>query len=156
MLAFGNIVGRALDTVFAVCSAIVRSLRFVQPAGLNPATGIILTSEVVSTVNGLVNPARLPQWEWIETDTGDDRVLVRAAELAGVVPGPGHYVLDATSAERFDVLSARQDPTGNFWLLSVQRSLKEDWGDLTAATVSADYGDFTAASSFEDRGSLAV
>ena len=156
MLALGNIVARALDTAFAVCASVVRSLRFVQPAGLNPSTGIILTSDVASTVNGLVNPARLPQWEWIETDTGDERVLIRASELAGVVPGAGHYVLDASSGERFDVLSARQDPTGNFWLLSVQRSRKEDWGDLTASSASADYGDFTAATSFEDRGSLAA
>jgi hypothetical protein len=82
---------------------------------------------------------------------GDEKVLVRAAELAGInAPASGDYLIEATTGQRRDVLSAMLDATGLLWTLQTARSLNEDWGDLAAVTVSADWGDLTAATESED------
>ena len=72
-------------------------------------------------------------------------------ELAGISsPASGDYLVEASTGQRRDVLAAKLDATGLLWTLQTVRSLNEDWGDLSAVTVSADWGDLNAATETDD------
>jgi len=83
---------------------------------------------------------------------GTENLLIRSSELVAIAaPTAGDYVVENTSGLRRNVHASRLDPSGEFYVFQCMRSADEDWGDLTAHTVSEDFGDLTAATAFEDR-----
>ncbi len=140
-----------IDIMFTVAGELVRSATYYRPASFSSATGQSVSSEQMANVTMLVATYRPRELGTVVIQPGDDKVLVRGSELAGIAsPAAGDYLVEATTGQRRDVLSARLDATGMLWTLQTARSLNEDWGDLAAVTVSADWGDLAVATEFED------
>ena len=82
---------------------------------------------------------------------GDEKVLIRSRELAGMInPQPGDVLEETHGAIVRDVIAARQDATESFWTLQTRRAPSEDWGDLTAFRSSEDWGDLSPSDSSVD------
>ncbi len=140
-----------LDILFTVAGELVRDVTYVRPASFSAATGLTAATEQKAVAKALVASYRAHELGTVLIQPGDEKVLVRAAELAGITsPVAGDYLVEATSGQRRDVLAAKLDATGLLWTLQTVRSLNEDWGDLTAVTVTADWGDLSAATETED------
>ncbi len=141
----------ALDVLFTVAGQLVRSATYYRPASFSSATGQSVSAEQSVNVTALVAAYRPRELGTVVIQPGDDKVLVRASELAGIPsPAAGDYFIEATTGQRRDVLAVKLDATGLLWTFQTARSLNEDWGDLVAATVSADWGDLTAPTESED------
>ena len=82
---------------------------------------------------------------------GDEKCFVRAGELASItLPGAGDYLTETISGLRREVIAARLDPTGSFWVIQARRFATEDWGDLAAMTQGEEWGDLSGAVLFDD------
>lgn len=144
-----------LDILFTVAGELVRDVTYVRPASFSAATGLTTAAELTAAVKALIASYRPQELGTVVIQPGDEKVLVRAVELAGIAaPAAGDYLVEATTGQRRDVLAVKLDPTGLLWTLQTMRSLNEDWGDLNAVTVSADWGDLTTATETEDRMTL--
>lgn len=140
-----------LDILFTVAGELVREATYYRPASFSAASGLTTSVEQAAAVKALVAGYRAQEFGAVLIQPGDDKVLVRAAELAAIPsPAAGDYLVEATTGQRRDVLAAKLDATGLLWTLQTVRSLNEDWGDLSAMTVSADWGDLTIATETED------
>ena len=140
-----------LDILFNVAVELVRHATYYRPASFSAATGLTTATEQTAAVKALVANYRAQELGTVVIQPGDDKVLIRAAELVGIAsPAAGDYLVEATTGQRRDILAAKLDATGLLWTLQTVRSLNEDWGDLTVFTVTADWGDLTAATETED------
>jgi hypothetical protein len=140
----------ALDLLFTLAGELVRDATYHRPASFSAATGAIANGEQTAAVKALAMPYRARELGTVVIQPGDEKVLVRAAELAAIPsPAAGDYLVESSGARR-DVLSARLDATGQLWTFQTARSANEDWGDLTAAVALADWGDLASASEAED------
>ena len=140
-----------LDILFNVAVELVRDATYYRPASFSKATGLTTSAEQTATVKALMTNYRPQELGTVVIQPGDDKVLVRAVELAGITAlAAGDYLIEASTGERRDVLAAKLDATGLLWTLQTARSLNEDWGDLAAVTVSADWGDLNAATETDD------
>lgn len=144
-----------LDILFTVAGELVRGGTYYRPASFSSATGQTSATEQMATVQMLVTNYRVSDSANVVFQPGNEKALVRAAELASIgAPAAGDYLIESATGQRRDVLGAYLDPTGLLWTFQTVRSLNEDWGDLTADTLTEDFGDLTAATAFEDRMSL--
>ena len=140
-----------LDILFNVAVELVRDATYYRPASFSKATGLTTSAEQAATVKALLTNNRPQEFGTVVIQPGDDKVLVRAVELAGITAlAAGDYLIEASTGQRRDVLAAKLDATGLLWTLQTARSLNEDWGDLAAVTASADWGDLNAATETED------
>ena len=140
-----------LDILFNVAVELVRDATYYRPASFSKATGLTTSAEQTAAVKALLTNYRPQELGTVVIQPGDDKVLVRAVELAGITAlAAGDYLIEASTGERRDVLAAKLDATGLLWTLQTARSLNEDWGDLAAVTVSADWGDLNAATETDD------
>jgi hypothetical protein len=144
---------RALTRAWQLAGSVVQACTYVVPAGFNPATGLTRSSETSFTVHALIAMLRPRELDLVVTQPGDERVLVRTAELGSVVPVRGDFLLGSDGTRR-DVQAARQGAGGIVWLLYCAANLSEDWGDLTSATLTEDRGDLATATTSEDWGVL--
>lgn len=150
-IEIAKVVRRGIDIVFRVAAELVRASTYYRPASFSAATGLTTSAEQSATVSALIANYRAQELGTVVVQPGDEKVLVRSAELAGIPsPAAGDYLIDDLSGQRRDVLSARLDATGLLWTLQTVRSLNEDWGDLAAFTTSVDWGDLTGATETED------
>jgi hypothetical protein len=145
---------RAVATAWRLAGSLVQSCTYVVPAGFNPATGLTQSSETRLAVQALVVALKPREWDLVQTQPGDERVLLRVKELGAVVPVRGDYLLGADAMRR-DVQSARKGPGAVVWVLLCTPNQSEDWGDLTAATVTDDWGDLATVTASEDWGLVA-
>jgi hypothetical protein len=146
-----------LDILFNVAVELVRDVTYVRPASFSAATGLTTSAEQTAAVKALLTNYRPQELGTVVIQPGDEKVLLRTVELAGITTlSAGDYLIEAATGQRRDVLAAKLDATGLLWTLQTVRSLNEDWGDLNAATVSADWGDLSPASETEDWMALAT
>ena len=73
----------ALDVLFTVAGQLVRSATYYRPASFSSATGQSVSAEQSVNVTALVAAYRPRELGTVVIQPGDDKVLVRAAELAG-------------------------------------------------------------------------
>ena len=140
-----------LDILFNVAVELVRDATYYRPASFSKATGLTTSAEQAATVKALLTNYRPQEFGTVVIQPGDDKVLVRAVELAGITAlAAGDYLIEAGTGQRRDVLAAKLDATGLLWTLQTARSLNEDWGDLAAVTASVDFGDLSATTETED------
>ena len=140
-----------LDILFNVAVELVRDATYYRPASFSKATGLTTSAEQAATVKALLTNYRPQEFGTVVIQPGDDKVLVRAVELAGITAlAAGDYLIEASTGQRRDVLAAKLDATGLLWTLQTARSLNEDWGDLAAVTASVDFGDLSATTETED------
>jgi len=147
---------RALAAVFRLGAPVVRDGVFYRPTAFNAATGWTATVEVTAACKFI--GAHVVSGGYLglaPVVPGTENLLIRSSELAAIVtPGKGDYIVENTTGLRRNVEASRLDPSGEFYVFQCVRSADEDWGDLTAQTVSEDFGDLTAATAFEDRMNL--
>jgi hypothetical protein len=123
------------------------------PAGFNPATGQTQSSETRLSVQALIVALRPREWDLVNTQPGDERVMLRVKELGAVVPVRSDYLVGADGMRR-DVQSARKAAGSAVWVLYCTSNQSEDWGDLSAVTLTEDRGDLGAITASEDWGTL--
>lgn len=140
---------RAVAAVFRLGPPLVRDGVFVRPQ-TNAAAEASASCKIIGThvVSGFYLGLA-------PVTPGTENLLIRASELAAITaPAAGDYIVENSSGLRRNVQALRLDPSGEFYVFQCVRSADEDWGDLTAHTVSEDFGDLTAATAFEDRMNL--
>ncbi len=151
-LSIVNVVNAALASIFDAASEIIRAATYYRPATFSSESGLATTVEITATVTALVTGYRPMEQGSANLVPSDTKTLVRATELTAIsLPTAGDYLIESATGQRLEVTSAQLDPTGLLWTLNTSRSLHEDWGDLTAVTVSDDWGDLTANTSSDDR-----
>jgi hypothetical protein len=145
----------ALATLFGLGADFVKDGSYVRPASFNPQTGLTVSAEQTAAVKMILANYHPREISLLAVQPGDEKALVRASELAAIsAPASGDYLIQSSDGQRRDVLSAVLDRTGELWVLQTQRSLHQDWGDLTGFTVSEDWGDFAGATELDDWGTL--
>ena len=144
---------RALTRAWQLAAGFVQACTYVLPVGFNAATGLTRTSESTVSVQALIVTLQPREWDLVITQPDDERVIIRAKELGGVVPLRGDYLVSLDGTRR-DVNAVRKVAGGLLWVLYCTPNLFEDWGDLVTATATEDYGDFTAPNTREDWGTL--
>lgn len=147
---------RAMAAVFRLGPPVVRDGVFYRPPAFNQSTGWTVTAEALANCKFL--GAHVVSGGYLglaPVVPGTENLLIRSSELAAVTsPGQGDYIVENATGLRRNVQAARLDPSGEFFVFQCLRSADEDWGDLTAHTVSEDFGDLTATTAFEDRMNL--
>jgi hypothetical protein len=144
---------RALARAWQLAGSVVQACTYVVPAGFNPATGLTRSSETSVSVQAIIATLRPRELDLVVTQPGDERVLVRSADLGAIVPVRGDYLVGPDGTRR-DVQSVRKGAGVIVWLLYCAANLSEDWGDLTTATLTEDRGDLATATVSEDWGTL--
>jgi len=143
MISLKRIVRDALDTAFVIASDIVRELTLTKQES-EPYTGFMFPDSVQVTVRALVLNYRSGDIDGTVVKVGDEKVLIRSRELAGIInPSAGDVIEETHGAILRDVIAARQDATESFWTLQTRRAAGEDWGDLTAFRSAEDWGDLS-------------
>ena len=149
-LPLTKIVGPHLDRAFELAGELVRVCIFYKMES-SAGTGLVVLADLSASVLALVGSYRSGDIDGTVVHVGDERLIVRAGELAGIPsPGAGDYLIETLSGLRREIIAARLDSTGSFWTLQTRRVTSEDWGDLTAPAICEDWGVLTAATNFED------
>jgi hypothetical protein len=145
----------ALATLFGLGVDFIKDGTYVRPASFNPQTGLTVSAEQTAAVKMLLAHYQPRELGLVVIQPGDEKVIIRASEVAAI-PSPvsGDYLIQASDGQRRDLLSALLDRTGELWVFQTQRSMHQDWGDLTAFSVSEDWGDFADATDLDDWGTL--
>ena len=145
-----SMVGPQLDLAFVMAAELVRDCVFYKTES-SAGTGLLTMAALYASVKALCVPYRSQDIDGSAVLVGDEKCFVRAGELASItLPGAGDYMTETVSGLRREVIAARLDPTGSFWIIQARRFALEDWGDLGAATQGEDWGDLTAAVLFDD------
>ena len=151
-----KITKRALSAVFNLGSALVKDASYYRAPSFNPATGEMISAEVVAScqfVGGAVLSANYLGFATVVP--GTETLVVRANQVSAISsPGQGDYIVEDSTGLRRNVEAGRLDPSGEFFIFQCLRTMDEDWGDLAAHTPSEDWGDLTAATAFDDRMAL--
>ena len=149
-IALHKIVVPQLDRAFDLAGELVRVCIFYKMES-SAGTGLVVMADLSASVLALVGSYRSGDIDGTVVHVGDERLIVRAGELAGIPsPGAGDYLIETLSGLRREIIAGRLDGTASFWTLQTRRVTGEDWGDLSAASMSEDWGDLTAATNFED------
>lgn len=154
-LGLASIARQSVALLFGIADY-VKGVTFVRPAGLSAATGVFAASESMVAGSMVVIGYRPIELSDPVERAEKEKVIIRSVELAGISrPGPGDYLIESATNQRRDILAAKENDLGGFWLFTVQRSSHEDWGGLGAATTaSEDWGNLEAATAAEDFGTL--
>ena len=150
MIGLRKIIVPQLDVAFELAGELVRDCIFYKTES-NAGTGLLVLAALYAPVKALFVDYHSQDIDGSSVLLGDEKCFIRAAELANItLPGTGDYLTETISGMRREVIAARMDPTGSFWIIQARRSAVEDWGDLTPTTQSEDWGDLTAAVLFDD------
>jgi len=150
MISLHNVIVVQLDLAFDMAGELVRDCVFYKTES-NAGTGLLTMAALYTPVKALFVDYHSQDIDGSSVLLGDEKCFIRSGEMASItLPGPGDYLTETISGLRREVIAARQDPTGSFWIIQVRRSAGEDWGDLNPAAQSEDWGDLTAAVLFDD------
>ena len=149
-IAFKNIVGPHLDRAFDLAGELVRDCIFYKTES-NAGTGLLTMTALYAPVKALFVDYHSQDIDGSAVLLGDEKCFVRAGELASItLPGASDYLTETISGLRREVIAARLDPTGSFWVIQARRSASEDWGDLNPFSQGEDWGDLAAAVLLDD------
>ena len=155
MLSFTSIVHNVLGTMFRLGGEWIKDATFIRPTGLNAATGLSSSSQTEMACKILCLGFHPMELTLVKVQAGDEKILVRASELAGISsPGENDRIVENSSGLVRRILASRLDVTGEFWLFQTERTGDEDLGDLSTSTLFEDRGDLTATTLKEDWGTL--
>jgi hypothetical protein len=136
-----KLVRNGLDLGFDLGAEIVKDLALIKE-GLGAA--LVPAGSLRVVLKGMVTNYRSRDIDGTAVQVGDEKVLLRAWELAGVLhPMAGDVLEEVSGFLRWVIIAARRDPTGSFWTIQARREEGEDWGDLTAHRSEADWGDLS-------------
>ena len=107
MIAIKNIVRRGLETAFALAENIVKELTLTKQEAA-PYTGFVFPDSVHVTVRALVLNYQSGDIDGTVVKVGDEKVLIRSRELAGMInPQAGDLLEETHGAIVRDVIAAR-------------------------------------------------
>ena len=151
-----KILQSSVGKIFNLGPELVRACTYYRPASFAPATGLSPVAESTAGCSAFIAPFRPQELGTVSIQPGDEKVIIRAAELASInSPAPGDYLVESANSLRRDVATVpRLDPSGLLWTFHCMRSLNQDWGDLSLFSDSEDRGDLMIASSSDDWGTL--
>src|ERR1051325_5751450 len=151
-----RLVHSGLNVAFNIVPPLVRAGSYLRPPSFNPATGATTSAEILSQCSALIVPVTSGRYLGFTTIApGTELLLIRASELLSIPdPAEGDYFIESTTGIRRNIRAARLDFTGENFSFQSERSLDEDWGDLTPATSFDDRGDLGAALASDDWGSI--
>lgn len=136
-----RMVRRGLDLGFALGAEIVKDLALLKEGW---GGGLVPPGSLRVLVKGMVTNYRSGDIDGTVVRVGDEKVILRTWELAGVLrPAAGDYLEEVSGFIRWLIIAARQDPTESLWTLQARREEGEDWGDLTAYRSEMDWGSLT-------------
>ena len=146
----------SVSRIFNLGPELVRACTYYRPASFAPATGLSPVAESTAGCSAFIAPFRPQELGTVSIQPGDEKVIIRAAELDSISsPAPGDYLVESANSLRRDVATVpRLDPSGLLWTFHCVRSLNQDWGDLSAFTDSEDRGDLSLADDSDDWGTL--
>jgi len=149
-LGLKAIIGPNLDRAFDLAGEMVRDCVFYKTES-SESTALLTMTALSASVKALVGSYRSGDIDGTVVRVGDERLIVRAAELAGITsPGAGDYLIETVSGIRREVIAARLDPTGTFWTVQARRATGEDWGDLATFTAGEEWEDLATANNYDD------
>lgn len=128
-LPLGNIVTSVVNAAFDLAGEIVVAMTYTQHKAVsyNPATGEvpIVTTGSGATVTPITVNAIVGGYSQRETDgevirVGDEKLLVKASELAAITPNVDDYFL-AGSVKRL-VVNIALDPTGKLYTFQTRKA----------------------------------
>ena len=150
MIGIRKMVVAQLDLAFELAGELVRDCIFYKTES-NAGTGRLTMAALYAPVKALFVDYHSQDIDGSAVLLGDEKCFIWAGELASItLPGTGDYLTETISGMRREVIAARMDPTGSFWMIQARRSAVEDWGDLMVAGQSEDWGDLTWAVLFDD------
>jgi hypothetical protein len=149
-IPFKSVTARVLNVVFDLAAEVERACVFYKTES-SSGTGLVQFTALSAAVTGIVLNYRGGDIDGTIVRVGDEKILIRATELASVLPpGADDYLIEALTGIRWEVIAARLDPTGTFWKLQARRAPDEDWGDLQTPTLAEDWGTLATATHFDD------
>ena len=147
-LAVTNLVSHGIATAFSLGAELVERCLFCKVLG--PLQGLTAVSSVFAYSDLLVSTYRSADIVGSSVEVGDERAVGKVTDLAGVPdPEPGDYFVNASGVRR-DIIAARRDPTGTFWLYQLRRATVDDYASLELAFYFEDWGNLGAALHTED------
>jgi len=150
MIGLRRILAPQLDRAFELAGELVRDCVFYKTES-SIGTGLVPVIALFAPVKALFVDYHSQDIDGSGVLLGDEKAFVRSGELGTLpAPGTGDYLTESGSGLRREVIAARQDPTGSFWVLQVRRSMCEDWGDLSPMSLAEDWGGLTEAVVFDD------
>ena len=146
----------SVSRIFNLGPELVRACTYYRPASFAPATGLSPVAESTAACSAFIAPFRPQELGTVSIQPGDEKVIIRAAELDSISsPAPGDYLVESQTLSVATLRpSPRLDPSGLLWTFHCVRSLNQDWGDLSAFTDSEDRGDVGLADDSDDWGTL--
>jgi hypothetical protein len=94
-----------LDILFNVAVELVRDATYYRPASFSKATGLTTSAEQAAAVKALLTNYRPQELGTVVIQPGDDKVLIRAVELAGITAlAAGDYLVEASTSQRLEHL----------------------------------------------------
>lgn len=149
-ITFNALLLRNLETIFALSGQLALSCTFFKTQS-DVATGLLTLAFLDVPVTAIFVPYHSSDIDGSAVLVGDEKAIVRIADLAGITsPGAGDNLVETATGLRRYVIASRLDLAGTFWTLQVRRAGNEDWGSLAAATSDEDYGDLSATPLFDD------
>ena len=140
-IAFKNIVVPHLDRAFDLAGELVLDCIFYKTES-NTGTGLLTMAALYAPVKALFVDYHSQDIDGSTVLLGDEKCFIRAGELSTItLPGVGDYLTETISGLRREVIAARLDPTGSFWVIQARRSAAEDWGDLSTFAQGEDWRD---------------
>jgi hypothetical protein len=128
-IAISKLVRQGLNLGFGLGSELVKPLSLGK-GNLANDDSVFPPGALLVPVNGLVTNFNTSAIPGSAVVVGDERVMVRAAELAGVLsPGAGDYLEDPGGILRRKVIAALKDPTDSFWIFQTRRLLSSERGN---------------------------
>lgn len=147
-------VSRAVNLAFSVYAELLKRATFKKIIAYapDPFTGANVNVYGTAGVTYLPLSFSSRDADGVSVIFGDEKWLVKAADLAAISPLPSSGDWFEIGGNRYDVRAAILDPTENLWTFQIRRVVPlplaagpdQDWGDLTLHDSSEDYGTIAA------------
>src|SRR5262245_54818377 len=128
-----SLVARNLELAFSLGGSLVERCLVCKVVG--PLNGLTVMANSFVYSDLLISTYRPADIGGTSVEVGDERGVGRASDLTdGAVPDPepGDYFVNESGIRR-DIVAARLDPTGTFWVYQLRRATVDDFADLTKA-----------------------
>ena len=116
-----NLVRKGLDLGFDLSGELVRNLAL-SKGGPVELVGVVPPGTFTVVVKGMVTNYRDQAIPGALATVGDEKVMVRARELEGLLqPAAGDYLEEVDGFVRRRIIAALLDPTASFWMFQARR-----------------------------------
>ena len=125
-LPLKTLAGQVIGLGFSLASDIVLPCSYVQPssAAYNAQTGVVTPTNVTKSVNAMILRIQRKEVDGTLVKFGDERLIIKATEMTGVMPGSDDKITETGSGIVRNVIDFDKDPTGTMFIIHCRRLLK--------------------------------